>query len=56
MQEKIKPARIFLKCPGPNKRPAWNIFQKLISVLSLIRASWVEQMLKINKIVLDYNL
>ena len=41
-------------CPGPIKRPAWNILEKLINVLSLIRASWVEQMLKINKIVLVY--
>ena len=41
-------------CPGPIKRPAWNIFEKLINVLSLIRASWVEQMLKINKIVQPY--
>ena len=41
-------------CPGPIKRPSWNIFEKLINVLSLIRASWVEQMLKINKIVQPY--
>ena len=41
-------------CPGPIKRPAWNIFEKLINVLSLIRAYWVEQMFKINEIVLVY--
>ena len=46
--------RFFKICPGPIKFPAWNIFKKLINVLSLIRASWQQQMLKINKIVLDY--
>ena len=55
MQDKVIKQAFFGKfCPDPIKRPAWNIFEKLINVLSLIRASWVEQMLKINKIVLVY--